>query len=84
MPLDVQDPEISRLVHALCEATGESPAEAIRRALEERLKREQDKRSSESLVARIRHIQESVTALPVLDHRPVDEVLGYDDRGLPG
>jgi hypothetical protein len=37
-----------------------------------------------ALIARIRAIQAEVARLPVLDARSPDEIIGYDERGLPG
>ena len=34
-------------------------------------------------IAAIRDIQESVARLPVLDPRPADEIIGYDENSLP-
>lgn len=83
MALSIKDPETDRLARALAEATGESLTEAIRRALEERLARE-TRRSRRGLVAEIRRIQEYVARLPVIDPRSAEEILGYDEHGLPG
>jgi antitoxin VapB len=35
------------------------------------------------LRAQLRCIQERVAALPVLDDRTPDEIIGYDENGLP-
>ncbi len=32
---------------------------------------------------RVNAIVERIAALPILDPRPADEILGYDDFGLP-
>lgn len=37
----------------------------------------------EALRREIRRIQERVSRLPVLDDRSADEILGYDENGLP-
>jgi hypothetical protein len=39
--------------------------------------------SPESIRAAIREIQESLAKLPVLDSRTPDEIIGYDEFGLP-
>lgn len=83
MAISIKDPETDRLARALAEATGESLTAAIRRALEERLDREQN-RSHRGIAAEVRRIQERLARLPVLDPRPAEEILGYDDHGLPG
>lgn len=35
----------------------------------------------DTLLARVREIQEEVARLPVLDNRSPDEIIGYDERG---
>jgi antitoxin VapB len=82
MAISIKDPETDRLARALAAATGESLTTAIRRALEERLEREAQ-RSRRGIAVEIRRIQERLARLPVLDPRPVEEILGYDDHGLP-
>ncbi|MBK7831627.1 MAG: type II toxin-antitoxin system VapB family antitoxin [Gemmatimonadetes bacterium] len=83
MALSIKDEETDRLARALAAATGESLTEAIRRALEERLARET--RRGE---ARIRSRPGCVAfrnacEFPVLDVRSDEELLGYDEHGLP-
>jgi antitoxin VapB len=82
MAISIKDPDTDRLARDLSRATGESLTEAIRRALEERLARE-TRRRDRRLVAEVRRIQERVARLPVLDPRPADQLLGYDEHGLP-
>jgi antitoxin VapB len=80
--ISIKDPDADRLARELSRATGESLTEAIRRSLEERLAREV-RRRDRRLAAEVRRIQERVARLPVLDDRPAEAVIGYDDHGLP-
>lgn len=82
MAISIKDPETDRLARALAAATGESLTEAIRAALSERLERETH-RSRRGIGVEVRRIQERLARLPVLDRRSSDEILGYDDHGLP-
>ncbi len=82
MALSIKDAETDRLARTLAAATGESLTEAIRRALRERLERE-TRRSRGRIGAQIRRIQERLARLPVRDERSPEEILGYDDHGLP-
>jgi antitoxin VapB len=82
MALSIKDPATDRLARELARTTGETITDAIKIALEERLTRERARRAH-SLAAIIRNIQDSVARLPVLDARPAEELLGYDDAGLP-
>lgn len=81
MAISIKDPETDRLARALARATGESLTDAIRHALRERLERQQH-RGGDRLTARVRRIQERVARLPVVDPRPSEEILGYDDHGV--
>lgn len=82
MALSIKDPETDRLARALAAATGESLTDAIREAIRDRLERE-SRRARRGVGLEIRRIQERVARLPVLDPRSPDEILGYDEHGLP-
>lgn len=82
MAISIKDPETDRLARQLAAATGETLTDAIREALRERLAREAQ-RARRGLGAEVRRIQERVARLPVLDDRTDDEILGYDENGLP-
>jgi antitoxin VapB len=84
MPLSIKDPEADRLARALARRTGETLTEAVINSLRERLKREARKdHTFESLVADLMEIGRHCASLPLLDGRPPDEILGYDDNGVP-
>ena len=84
MAISIKDPETDRLARALAAATGESLTDAIRTALRDRLAREsQRSRRARGVGLEIRRIQERVARLPVLDKRSPEEIIGYDDHGLP-
>ncbi|NGN41663.1 type II toxin-antitoxin system VapB family antitoxin [Mesorhizobium sp. CGMCC 1.15528] len=67
MALSVKDKETEQLASALEERLRRGSSDARKAAL------------LEDLVASRRHW----AALPVLDARSVDEILGYDENGLP-
>jgi antitoxin VapB len=85
MALSIRDPETDRLARELARLTGESMTGAIRAALEERLARERRRREADIERRRraINAIVERFASLPVLDDRPDEEILGYDENGLP-
>ena len=83
MALSIKHPEADRLARQLAEATGESLTDAIIQALRERLRREQARIRPPRLRDEIRAIRQRCAALPVRDHRSPDEILGYDEKGLP-
>ncbi len=85
MALSIKDPETDRVVRELAAVTGESMTVALRRAAEERLERERRKQGihDPSLLADLHAIAVRCAALPVLDDRSEDEILGYDENGVP-
>jgi len=83
MPLNIKNAEADRLARELTELTGESITEAVTTALRERLERESGRRQQHRLLREVARIQERYRSLPLLDPRPADEILGYDESGLP-
>jgi antitoxin VapB len=59
-------------------------AEAAVAALRERQFREAGRIRSAPPIEEILRIGARCAALPVLDARPADEIVEYDQRGLPG
>jgi antitoxin VapB len=83
MALNIKDPAIEKFVRELAAAAGESVTMAVRRAAEERLQRVRRQRAGRSLAAELVEIGRRCAALPDLDTREADEILGYDEHGLP-
>ena len=84
MPLSIKDPEADTLARRLAEQTGETITKAVIHALREQLAREERKADDDDqLVEDILEIARRFCALPVLDPRSPDEILGYDENGLP-
>jgi len=83
MVLSIKDPEADRLARRLATLTGESLTDTVEAALRDRLEREQRRRGKRSDRARIDTIVASIAALPVVDARSPEELIGYDDVGLP-
>jgi antitoxin VapB len=83
VPLNIKDPATEKSVRELALLTGETVTTAIRRAAEERLLRVRHDRAGRSLAAEILEIGRRCASLPDLDTRPADEILGYDEHGLP-
>jgi antitoxin VapB len=84
MALSIKNPETENLARQIAEKTGESLTEAIQKALEERLERLGKQRRHEVVKAKLEEIVRRVHALPILDTRSEDEILGYDENGMPG
>ena len=83
MALNIRNRNTEQLAAALAALTGETKTEAVRRALEERLARTRRTRGHKRLVDEINEIADHCSSLPVLDARSADEILGYDEIGLP-
>lgn len=83
MALNIKNEETHRLVLALAEETGESLTEAVTVAVRERLESLQRRQRRREVVQAVREIQEFVERLPDRDTRAAEEIIGYDDRGLP-
>jgi antitoxin VapB len=83
MALNIKNAEAERLARELAEATGENITQAVTRALREQLIRKTGRVRDVTLQEDIRRIQERVARLPVLDDRTPDEIIGYDEHGLP-
>ena len=83
MALSIKDPETEQLARTLAARTGESITTATRRALEERLRRTGSQARKAALLEDLEAIQRRWNALPVLDNRTPDEIIGYDENGLP-
>jgi antitoxin VapB len=67
----------------LARLTGETKTEAVTKAVRDRLERVKRARQQRSLADELDAIGKQCAALPVLDSRTSDEVLGYDEHGLP-
>jgi antitoxin VapB len=80
MTLHIDDPEADRLARELAEQIGAPMDQAVVKALRAQLARE---REAARKMERIREIQEHFASLPILDDRSDDEILGYDENGLP-
>ena len=81
MALSIKTEEADRLARELTALTGESLTDAITIAIRERVERIQA--SKDDYLGRIRRLQEEIAALPVVDSRTADEIIGYDENGLP-
>jgi antitoxin VapB len=82
MALHIQDPETDKLARELSAATGETITQAVNAALRERLSKVAAPVSETEYIARIKRITARVAAMPVLDTRSADEILGYNEHGL--
>ena len=83
MALNIRNTEAERLAETLAKLTGETKTRAVIAALRGRLERLRRERSGRSLADELVAIGQHCASLPVLDSRDEEELLGYDETGLP-
>lgn len=83
MALNIKDPETDRLARELAEVTGENITVASRKAIEERLVRIKAQAAAEDRGRDLMELIARARARPVLDARTAEEIIGYDEDGLP-
>lgn len=83
MAISIKSMQTERLAREVAAKTGESLTGAIQKALEERLERLKRQRRSQVLTSQLEDILRRVDQLPILDSRTADEILDYDENGLP-
>ena len=71
-----------RLARELAAETGETLTEAVMLALRERLDR-QHARHDASMRMRLARLAADVATLPVADGKTPEDIIGYDDAGVP-
>ena len=84
MALNIRNQETERLAETLFRLTGESKTRAVTLALRERLEKEQRLRSRRRVAEELDEIAIHCASLPILDERSAEDILGYDEHGLPG
>jgi antitoxin VapB len=83
MALSIEDPETERLARALSQLTGEDVTTATKRAIEERLRRLGGQTRRTALLEDMADIRRRWSEMRIVDDRSADEILGYDENGLP-
>ncbi len=80
MVLSIKDPEANALARRLAQETGESLTAVVAQALRERLERVHAQRGRRAAAERV---LKAAWSLPRLDARTPEEIIGYDEHGLP-
>jgi antitoxin VapB len=83
MPLSIRNSEVERLARALSRLTGEGLTQTILQALRERHQRVRAARREQRLLEDLTEIARRAASLPARDRRSADEIIGYDEHGLP-
>jgi antitoxin VapB len=81
--LNLKDGETYALAAELARLHGDTLSGAVKAALQEKLERDRRGLTKEERLARMMSVVERYWARPVKDTRTADEILGYDENGLP-
>ncbi|MCB9390670.1 MAG: type II toxin-antitoxin system VapB family antitoxin [Acidimicrobiia bacterium] len=82
MALNIKDQETDRLARELSAATGQTITVAVREAIKAQLAvvQQRNRRAQRNVLT---DVIERGRARAFIDHRSANEILGYDDDGLP-
>jgi antitoxin VapB len=87
MALSIKNREVEELARELARISGKPITEAVRDSLKRELERAKIVAAAcpedDDFVERILDIGRRCAALPVIDNRSADEILGYGEDGLP-
>ena len=81
--MSIKSPEAEALARRVSSLTGEGLTAAIINSLRERLERIEAQQAKSSLADQLDEIARRCARLPVLDHRSPEEIIGYDEHGIP-
>ena len=82
MTVLIKDEATDRMIRQLAERTGETITDAVKGAVSEKLAR--TPLSEQEVAERLRRIEAIIAradAMPTVDHRPADEIVGYNAEG---
>lgn len=83
MALSIKNERAERLLRELAARTGDTLTGAMIVALEAQLEKMPSRNGGKKLQAKLARIRKRCAALPVLDDRSAEEILGYDEAGAP-
>lgn len=81
--LNLKDAETYELAVRLAKLQGGTLNNAVKTALREKLARDQHDLTKQERFERILALSDWYSSLPDKDTRTADEILGYDENGLP-
>ncbi len=81
--LNIKNAEAYELAVELAELRGESVTAAVKQALRETVERERRSKYRDARIAEMLEHGLRYRQLPQRDVRTADEILGYDENGLP-
>lgn len=82
--LNIKDPEVHSLAVELARRTKTSLTDAVKYSLRESIARQRSPQvDADRIVERVMRIAARIASRPILDSRTPDEILGYNDIGVP-
>ncbi len=81
MAISIRNPIAENLARTVAKKSGESLTQVIIHSLEDRLEKLQGRRNPEDLLQEIKEIGNRCAALPDIDSRSADKILGYNENG---
>ena len=81
--LDINLLTDEELIKAIVKFSGETESEAVTQALRERLAHFRRIHDKEGITHQIEETLKCIDAMPIRDRRSADELVGYDEYGLP-
>jgi antitoxin VapB len=82
MALSIKNAQAERLAKELALESGKTVTSSVIDALEQALRRVRGRKTAPSVRDAILEVSERCAALPDLDTRTPEEILGYDQRGV--
>jgi antitoxin VapB len=79
--LNIKNPEVYQAAARLAKLQGTTITAAVLKALQSELSRQDAQRRAKSELARMDAFARRISALPLLDTRSDDEILGYGPEG---
>jgi antitoxin VapB len=83
MPISIKNDQTELLARKLAQLTGETLTEAVRASVAERYDRLRRARSGRSLADELNEIALRCAKRPIISKLTADEILGYDEQGIP-
>ncbi len=83
MPLNIKDADTHALAKRLASLTGESLTKAVKHAIQAKLEQVEKTQGAVPLAEELDRIALHCAKLPRRDKRSADQIIGYDESGLP-
>ncbi len=82
--LNIKDKETHALATQLARLSHQTMSQAVKEALQDKLAQlDSQGKDRYRLVARVKELAAAASASPTLDRRTPDEIIGYDEIGVP-